>query len=327
MSNIQKVEYEALTVSGDNYLKWALDTKIYLNSKSLGECIKDPNTATQTERYSAIFIIRHHLAESLKQQYLTLEDPLELWVALKKRYDHQKTVILPQAKFDWKNLRFEDFKSVEEFNFELFRIVALIKLCGEEVTDKDMLEKTFSTFGTPNVVLQQQYRAMNHSTYEDLISCLLLAEKNNQLLLRNSAMRPPGSAPLPEGTRKESNFVQRNRSSDRGRGRGNGHGLRGRGRGRPNQVNRPNLSFGRGKGRGINKPTQRGCSSRPTPCSRCGMTNHWVKNCRTPKYLAELYQKYGKDNHEANLVHQVNEDDSKDDKIDGMDYELSDLLD
>ncbi|XP_024004746.1 uncharacterized protein LOC112081921 [Eutrema salsugineum] len=152
MSNIQKVEYEALTVSGDNYLKWALDTKIYFNSKSLGECIKDPNTATQTERYSAIFIIRHHLAESLKQQYLTLEDPLELWVALKKRYDHQKTVILPQAKFDWKNLRFEDFKSVEEFNSELFRIVALIKLCGEEVTDKDMLEKTFSTFGTPNVV-------------------------------------------------------------------------------------------------------------------------------------------------------------------------------
>ncbi|XP_024010287.1 uncharacterized protein LOC112085312 [Eutrema salsugineum] len=141
MSNIQKVEYEALTVSGDNYLKWALDTKIYLNSKSLGECIKDPNTATQTERYSVIFIIRHHLAESLKQQYLTLEDPLELWVALKKRYDHQKTVILPQAKFDWKNLRFEDFKSVEEFNSELFRIVALIKLCGEEVTDKDMLEK------------------------------------------------------------------------------------------------------------------------------------------------------------------------------------------
>ncbi|XP_024004827.1 uncharacterized protein LOC112081983 [Eutrema salsugineum] len=186
MSNIQKVEYEALTVSGDNYLKWALDTKIYLNSKSLGECIKDPNTATQTERYSAIFIIRHHLAESLKQQYLTLEDPLELWVALKKRYDHQKTVILPQAKFDWKNLRFEDFKSIEEFNFELFRIVALIKLCGEEVTDKDMLEKTFSTFGTPNVVLQQQYRAMNHNTYEDLISCLLLAEKNNQLLLRNN---------------------------------------------------------------------------------------------------------------------------------------------
>ncbi|XP_024013372.1 uncharacterized protein LOC112087732 [Eutrema salsugineum] len=176
MSNIQKVEYEALTVSGDNYLKWALDTKIYLNSKSLGECIQDPNTATQTERYSAIFIIRHHLAESLKQQYLTLEDPLELWVALKKRYDHQKTVILPQAKFDWKNLRFEDFKSVEEFNSELFRIVALIRLCGEEVTDKDMLEKTFSTFGTPNI--------------------------NNQLLLRNSAMRPPGSAPLPEGTRK-----------------------------------------------------------------------------------------------------------------------------
>lgn len=332
MSNIQKVEFEALNVSGDNYLQWALDTKIFLNSKGLGECIIDGNTASLKDRFQAIFHIRHHLAESLKNQYLTIENPLDLWVALKKRYDHQKTVLLPQAKFEWKNLRFQDFKSVDAYNSELFRIVSIMKLCGDEVSDNELLEKTLSTFHTQNIVLQQQYRAMKYATYEDLISCLLLAEKNNELLMRNSAQRPPGSAPLPEahqieGAKRESNYVRRDRSSDRGRGRGNGRGKRGNGRGNSNIGNRPNLSYGRGKGRGISKPTHSANSTNPSPCHRCGMSNHWSKNCRTPKFLCDLYQKHGKAHPEANLVNQDYEGDFKDDKADHMDYQTSDLLD
>ncbi|KAG7568080.1 GAG-pre-integrase domain [Arabidopsis thaliana x Arabidopsis arenosa] len=115
------------------------------------------NTASDKDRSQAIFHIRHHLAASLKQQYLTLENPLELCVALKKRYDYQKTVLLPQAKFDWKELRFQDYKSVDDYNSELFRIVSIMKLCGEEVSDNDLLEKTLSSFHTQNIVLQQQY--------------------------------------------------------------------------------------------------------------------------------------------------------------------------
>ncbi|XP_020878967.1 uncharacterized protein LOC110227768 [Arabidopsis lyrata subsp. lyrata] len=345
MSNIQKVEFEALNVSGDNYLQWALDTKIFLNSKGLGECIIDGNTASTKDRFQAIFHIRHHLADSLKNQYLTLENPLELWVALKKRYDHQKTVLLPQAKFDWKNLRFLDFKSVDAYNSELFRIVSLMKLCGDEVSDNDLLEKTLSTFHTQNIVLQQQYRAMKFTKYEDLISCLLLAEKNNELLMRNSAQRPPGSAPIPEAHQvegavkdtKESNYAQRDRNS--GHGRVNGRGRRGNGRGNfhgnSGRGNRPNLSYGRGRGRGISKPSHSNRSTNHSPCLRCGMTNHWAKTCRTPKYLRDLYQKHGKVNPEANMVHQddesnmVHHDDEGDfnhENDDLMDFETSDLL-
>ncbi|CAN7023899.1 unnamed protein product [Brassica rapa subsp. trilocularis] len=61
-----------------------------------------------------------------------------------------------------------------------------LKLCGETITDADMLEKTFSTFHTSNVVLQQQYREKGFSTYAALISCLLLAEQNNELLMMNN---------------------------------------------------------------------------------------------------------------------------------------------
>src|SRR5690606_35976806 len=79
MPNINNLDYAALNLSGDNYLQWVLDTKICLRSKTLGDCIVDDNNATEKEKYQAIVIIRHHLTEGLKNQYLTIEDPLELW--------------------------------------------------------------------------------------------------------------------------------------------------------------------------------------------------------------------------------------------------------
>ncbi|XP_018514395.1 uncharacterized protein LOC103868266 [Brassica rapa] len=168
-----------------------LDAKIILKFKGLGECITEDNNASEKDRYKAILIIRHHLTESLKDQYLTIENPLDLWTELTARYDHQRTVILPKVRYDWRNLRIHDDKSVDEYNSALFKIVSKLKLCGEDITDKNMLEKTFSTFHTSNVLLQQHYREKGFTTYANPISCLLLADKNNELLMRNSEMRPP----------------------------------------------------------------------------------------------------------------------------------------
>ena len=146
MSKINNLDFPALNLFGDNYLQWALDAKIIFKSKALGECITEENNASEKDRYRAILIIRHHLAESLKDQYLTIENPLDLWNELKSRYDHQRTVILPKARFDWRDLRIQDFKSVDEYNSVLFKIVSKLKLCGESITDQDMLEKTFFHF-------------------------------------------------------------------------------------------------------------------------------------------------------------------------------------
>ena len=61
-----------------------------------------------------------------------------------------------------------------------------------------MLEKTFSTFYASNVLLQQQYRVQGFTEYNQLIYVLLVAEQNNELLLKNHYARPTGSAPFPE---------------------------------------------------------------------------------------------------------------------------------
>ena len=88
----------------------------------------------------ALIFLRYHLHEDLKIEYLTVKDPLILWTELKKRFDHQKTVILPKARYDWMHLRLQDFKTVSEYNSALFKISSQLKFCGENITEEDMLE-------------------------------------------------------------------------------------------------------------------------------------------------------------------------------------------
>lgn len=304
MSNLTKLEFVALDISGKNYLSWILDAEIHLDAMGLGDAIKAGNKASTQERAKAMIFLRHHLHEALKSEYLTIKDPPVLWENLKERYDHQKTVILPRARDEWTHLRLQDFKSVCDYNSAMFRIVSLLKLCGENITDGDMLEKTFTTFHASNIILQQQYREKGFKRYSDLISCLLVAEQNNKLLLKSHETRPTGSSPFPEANAANFNGRNRGRFPSRGRGRGNG---RGRGRGRNNFSTREGQ---------IKKPAQEGKKPQNVkgsgdPCYRCGDKGHWSRACHTPKHLVELYQaslKEKENTKEVNLVYQDNED-------------------
>ena len=176
MANLAKLDFSALDVTGKNYLPWVLDAEIHLNASGLGDTVKDGNEISAQDKAKAMIFLHRHLHEGLKNKYLTVKDPLDLWNNLKDRYDHQKTVILPKARYDQMHLRLQDYKSVSEYNSALFKISSQLKLCGETVTEEDMLEKTFSTFHAMNVLLQQQYRERGFKKYSELISCLLVAE-------------------------------------------------------------------------------------------------------------------------------------------------------
>ena len=109
-----------------------------------------------------------------------VKDPSILWKSLKERYDNQNTVILPRAHYDWIILRLQDFKLVSDYNLALFKISSQLKLCGEKVSDQDMLEKTYTTFYTSNMLMQQQYRERRFTKYSELIACLFVAKQNNE---------------------------------------------------------------------------------------------------------------------------------------------------
>ncbi|XP_021753772.1 uncharacterized protein LOC110719176 [Chenopodium quinoa] len=199
MSNLAKFEFVALDITENNYLSWVLDVEIHLDAKGLGDTIKENNTATSQDKAKAMIFLCHHLHEGLKTEYLTVKDPQVLWSNLKER------------------------------------ITSQLKLCGEKITDAEMLEKTYSTFHANNVVLQTQYREKGFTKFSELISCLLVAEQNNELLMKNHESRLTGSTPFPEanatshsGKEQKARDHASNRGQGRGRDRGRGHD-RGRG--------------------------------------------------------------------------------------------------
>ncbi|KAM2468286.1 hypothetical protein PS1_010002 [Malus domestica] len=97
--------------------------------------------------------IQRHIHDALQTEYLAEEDPSALWGVLADRFDHQNDIFLPKARHDWQHLRFQDFKSVNEYNSEVYQIRSLLKFCNETLTKEDLLEKTYSTFSTSNIVL------------------------------------------------------------------------------------------------------------------------------------------------------------------------------
>jgi len=151
---LTKLEFVALDVSGNNYLSWILDAEIYFEAMNLRNTIKKNNQASQQDRAKAIIFLRHHLHEELKTEYLTVKNPSTLWNNLREKYEHHKTVILSKARCDLMHLRLQYFKSASDNNSALFKISSQLKLCGEKVTDVDMLEKTYTTFHASNVLLQ-----------------------------------------------------------------------------------------------------------------------------------------------------------------------------
>ena len=116
MSNLTKLEFSTLDILGKNYLSWILDAEIHLEAKNLRDTIKVGNQASSQDHAKSMVFICHHLHEELKFEYLTIKDPLVLWNDLKERYENKKSVILPKARYNWLNLRLQDFKSVSEYN-------------------------------------------------------------------------------------------------------------------------------------------------------------------------------------------------------------------
>ena len=187
MPRFEPMDSAILNLSGDNYLEWAMNTSVVLKSRGLGKSIIQGDYATRNEKLRVITIMSHHLTEELRNQYLHIENPSDLWTELKSRYT---MVLLPKVRHDWMSLRFQDFESVAEYHFALTRIVYQLRLCGEVVTDDDLLFKTYSTSHPGDLLSKHIYIERGFTTYNELISCLTVIE-NNKLLKKSSEMRYP----------------------------------------------------------------------------------------------------------------------------------------
>ena len=94
MSNIAKLEFVALEVSGKNYVPWMIDVKMHLESMGISNAINKFNNCLAQDKARAQVFLRKHIDEMLRFEYLDITDPSVLWNLLKERFDHQKEVII-----------------------------------------------------------------------------------------------------------------------------------------------------------------------------------------------------------------------------------------
>ncbi|KAK9671515.1 hypothetical protein RND81_12G035400 [Saponaria officinalis] len=260
MSNLAKLDFVALDITGKNYLQWVSDAEIHLS----------PN-----EKAKAMIFLHHHLNEGLKYEYLTVKDPLTLWTNLKERYDHLKTVILPKARYDWIHLRRHDFTSISDYNSVMFRITSQLSLCGENVSDSDI----------------------GFKKYSELIYCLLVAEQNNEILLKNHQSCPTEFDPFPEVNAIK--YDHKNKGPYHASSRGRGRGYTGRGNNFGNyrgcRGGQFKMSYSHQKWEQNNGPRDKDKINADNFCNSCGCKGHWSRTCRTRKYFVDLYQQSLKD--------------------------------
>ncbi|KAL3652147.1 hypothetical protein CASFOL_001828 [Castilleja foliolosa] len=128
---LNKLDFLPLNVSGENYVRWTMDVRTHLISLQLDNAIINPNSLTEVDRAKAMILIRIHLDEVLKLEYASVGNPQILWEALTNRFDHQKAILLPEARNRWTHLLVMDFKTVNEYNSDVCRIKSILESCGE----------------------------------------------------------------------------------------------------------------------------------------------------------------------------------------------------
>ena len=69
-----------------------MGAKKHLRRNGLLETIDSSKTVSDEKKAKAMIFLRHHIHDGLKDEYITKEDPCDLWKSLKERFDHQKYV-------------------------------------------------------------------------------------------------------------------------------------------------------------------------------------------------------------------------------------------
>ncbi|TVU38776.1 hypothetical protein EJB05_12162, partial [Eragrostis curvula] len=157
------------------------------------QALRDTN-CTDEEKKRARDYLWCHLGEDFQNMYIVEPDPAFIWDSLDVHFEKMKEAELPEATYNWEHLRFEDFDSVIEYNSALQRVSAQLKVCGRDVTEASLIEKTLSTFPSSKRVLVDIYLKQNHHTYLELVSQLLVAQKQDEAVMRNYNARPAQAA-------------------------------------------------------------------------------------------------------------------------------------
>ncbi|XP_024006549.1 uncharacterized protein LOC112083056 [Eutrema salsugineum] len=88
---------------------------MHLKGMQLLDTIDKSKTISEEKKAKALIFLFHHIYDGLKDEYITKEDPTDLWQSLQNRFDHQTYVILPKARHEWLNLCFKITRALQQY--------------------------------------------------------------------------------------------------------------------------------------------------------------------------------------------------------------------
>ena len=90
----------------------------------------------------ARLLICAHVAPGLTAQLRTTQHPGQMLLVIKNRFAAKRAVLLPIAEYEWRNLRFCDYKRVNDYVTALTDICTRLASCGPEHAVSEQLKIT-----------------------------------------------------------------------------------------------------------------------------------------------------------------------------------------
>ncbi|KAK6161466.1 hypothetical protein DH2020_004847 [Rehmannia glutinosa] len=195
--------------TGENYPIWAVKMKTYLRAFDLWEIVETGREPTPLSANPTVAQIKQHNEENAKKfkalscihsavsdviftRIMTCETAKEAWNKLKEEFqgsERTKQIYLLNCRREFEVLRMKETETVKEYTDRLVKVVNQIRLLGEELTEKRIVEKVLVSLPErfeAKISSLEDSRDFSKLTLSELINALQALEQRRALRLEDT---------------------------------------------------------------------------------------------------------------------------------------------
>lgn len=281
--------------SGDNYPVWAVKMKAYLRAFDLWEAVesgRDPpplranptiaqikqHSDDTAKKYKALSAIHTAVSDTIFTRIMACETAKEAWDKLKEEFqgsDRTRQMQVLNLRREFEVLRMKESETVKDYIDRLMKVVNQIRLLGEELTERRIVEKVFVSVPErfeSKVSSLEDSKDISQLTVTEVVNALQAFEQRRAIRLEETKTieeafqaKLKGKQPSSSGGRKQPGEKKEKEKKD-----GDSHKSRGRRERYPPCPNCKKTSH-----------TENFCWWRPSvKCRACNQLGHVEKVCK-----------------------------------------------